>query len=242
LNNYEFCASFAEKWAGHAGHAVLDYGCGRGQIVSLLRSKNIKAFGCDVFYEGGSYQADVNPAWLQDGTIRKMESNDIPFPDASFDVAISNQVFEHVPDLENVAEEIARVLKPGGMLLCLFPDASCWREGHCGIPFIHWFPKHSKARIFYAYTLRALGFGLHKDGKNYLQWSRDFCDWLDKWTYYRRYDEIEPVLSKYFSHLQHIEPAWFTARTGGWNRVVPSSLKRFIVIRWAGLVFCCVRR
>ena len=36
-----------------------------------------------------------------------------------------------------VLAKISRVLKPGGMVLSLFPDKGVWREGHCGIPFLH---------------------------------------------------------------------------------------------------------
>ena len=31
---------------------VLDYDCGAGEIVNELRSHDINAYGCDVFYEG----------------------------------------------------------------------------------------------------------------------------------------------------------------------------------------------
>jgi len=42
------------------------------------------------------------------------------------------QVLEHATDLDVVVHEIARVLKPGGSCLSLFPDKGVWREGHCG--------------------------------------------------------------------------------------------------------------
>jgi SAM-dependent methyltransferase len=45
----------------------------------------------------------------------------LTFTDASFDVAISNDVFEHLPDLPAALQELARVLKPGGTLLATFP-------------------------------------------------------------------------------------------------------------------------
>jgi SAM-dependent methyltransferase len=45
------------------------------------------------------------------------------FPDACFDVALCNDVFEHVPALDAVLAELARVLRPGGVLLATFPFA-----------------------------------------------------------------------------------------------------------------------
>jgi SAM-dependent methyltransferase len=38
----------------------------------------------------------------------------MPFPDASFASVVSNSVLEHIPNVEPVVREVARVLKPGG--------------------------------------------------------------------------------------------------------------------------------
>jgi len=93
---------------------------------------------------------------------------------------IDNQVMEHVRDLDGVLGEIQRVLKPGGMVLNLFPDRSVWREGHCGIPFLHRFGKKSRLRVRYAAACRGLGLGYHKGEKSVMGWSEDFCRWLDE--------------------------------------------------------------
>lgn len=49
----------------------------------------------------------------------------LPFPDASFDLAICYHVLEHVPDDRAGMRELARVLKPGGFALVQVP----WRPG-----------------------------------------------------------------------------------------------------------------
>jgi len=59
-----------------------------------------------------------------------MDGDRTPFVTGSFDLVINNQVLEHVTDLDVVVHEIARVLKPGGSCLSLFPDKGVWREGH----------------------------------------------------------------------------------------------------------------
>jgi arsenite methyltransferase len=46
----------------------------------------------------------------------------LPFPDASFDVAVSTQVYEYVDDLTTALTEARRVLRPGGRLLVLDTD------------------------------------------------------------------------------------------------------------------------
>ena len=47
----------------------------------------------------------------------------LTFPDASFDLVLCNELFEHVQDLDLAFREIARVLRPGGRLLSTFPLA-----------------------------------------------------------------------------------------------------------------------
>jgi SAM-dependent methyltransferase len=45
----------------------------------------------------------------------------IDLPAGAFDVVISNEVFEHVPDLPRALSEVARILKPSGVLLATMP-------------------------------------------------------------------------------------------------------------------------
>lgn len=239
MNNYEFCA----QWVLDQDHGntirVLDYGCGAGEIVSLLRKQQVNAFGCDVFYQGGDLSTHVAPN-LPDGIIRKIERNAIPFESDFFDFVINNQVMEHVENLDSVLGEISRVLKPGGVVLSLFPHKRVWREGHCGIPFLHWLPKGSQTRVYYAAAWRVLGFGRHKQNKSVMRWSIDFCDWLDTWTYYRTQQEIYSAYGTCFCEIQHMEDYWLQRRLGALKAAVawlPASLQRLVVRQLSGLVF-----
>lgn len=240
MDNYQFCVEWAASQRLAPQASVLDYGCGAGQIVKALRSRGVDARGCDVFYEGGDYSAQVGTELLGD-TIRRIGPDGrIPFDDESFDLVINNQVMEHVVDLERVLAEIHRVLKPGGRVLSLFPDRGVWREGHCGIPFLHWFPKGSRPRIYYAAGLCALGLGYHKQGKTPLQWSAAFCDWLDRWTWYRSNAEIDAAYGRNFSEFRHLEAAWLQQRLGERARVLawlPEALRRMIVTKLGCRVF-----
>jgi len=239
VNTYEFVAEWVTARIEKNEARVLDYGCGAGQIVGLLRAQGVSAYGCDVFYEGGDYSNSV-PVELR-SLVRRMEGGTIPFEDASFDVVTSNQVFEHVPDMQAQLREIARVLRPGGIALNVFPDASVWREGHCGIPFLHWFPKGSKLRVYYAALARACGLGAHKEGKSIMQWARGFCTWLDDWTYYRPLAEIHERFSRAVGITSHAEEDWFSARFNGRFDWLPISLRRLCVRKVAGIVLVSVR-
>ena len=46
----------------------------------------------------------------------------LPFPDESFDAAVSTQVYEYVSDVDAAIREVNRVLKPGGHLLIVDTD------------------------------------------------------------------------------------------------------------------------
>lgn len=54
--------------------------------------------------------ADLNSPWAK----VKMDVQDIPFPDCSFDVIICNHVLEHIPDDRRAMQELFRVMKIGG--------------------------------------------------------------------------------------------------------------------------------
>lgn len=240
MDDYEFCACWITDAHKAGGVRVLDYGCGDGKLVQLLRTGNISAFGCDVFYEGGDYSETMDGNDFGNGIIKKMNDNKIPFDDSSFDIVVNTQVMEHVPDLDMVLAEIYRVLRHGGAVLSLFPDKGVWREGHCGIPFLHWFPKRTKLRVYYAAFLRGMGFGYFKKGKTVFQWSRDFCSWLDNWTYYRSRSAIEQSYKARFDSIQHIEDCWLRSRLGALSvflLIVPKWCQVFVTRKWAGLVF-----
>ena len=241
MDNYQYCANWVSSQAPTPDQTVLDFGCGTGRIVEALRAENIQSFGCDVFYEGGSYESMVKPELLG-SIIKKMTGSRIPYEDESFDFVLSNQVLEHVENLEDVIAEFHRVLKPGGQVLSLFPDRSVWREGHCGIPFLHRFPKGSQPRVYYTLALRTMGLGYNKEGKSRREWSEFQCEWLDNWTHYRSLDEIHETFDRYFEHTANISddflvkraaPRWLTRTTAG--LMVPP-LQRYIVRKLAGLV------
>ncbi len=240
MNNYEFCVNWVIAQKPGDSATVLDYGCGSGKIVEQLREQKVEAFGCDVFFEGGDYSKFVDGKLIDNKIIRRMNGLSIPFESNSFDFVTNNQVMEHVENLDAVLAEIHRVLKPGGKILSIFPDGGVWREGHCGIPFLHWFPKKIHSRIYWAALFRVFGFGYHKGNKSVMNWSRDFCDWLDKWTYYRTRKDIDLSYNKYFSKIKHIEGHWLEVRYSDRTRLVsllPRVVQNNVVKKLGGLVF-----
>jgi SAM-dependent methyltransferase len=84
------------------GQTVLDFGCGNMPYRPLIAARKAVYLGADF---GNEAAIAISPNGLLDAE------------DASVDVVISLQVLEHVRDLSVYFAEIARVLKPGGVLL-----------------------------------------------------------------------------------------------------------------------------
>jgi len=95
------------------GDRVLEVGCGAGHLVKRLAERGIDIVGIDV---------NPNAAELA-GTDRviEMAAESLDFPDDEFDAIVSVHAIEHIPELEAAAAEMARVLKPGGSALYIYP-------------------------------------------------------------------------------------------------------------------------
>jgi SAM-dependent methyltransferase len=115
------------------GARVLDLGCGNGGIVGAYVDLGYDAYGCDFQFKEGPQVEQLRAA----GRIRLMEQVPyrLPFEDGSFDLVISDQVLEHVKDYGSTFAEVARVLKPGGQSLHVFPSRYSLLEPHVHVPF-----------------------------------------------------------------------------------------------------------
>ena len=72
-------------------------------------------------YTRSFYEEGINPGFVRaDGTVCE-DITALSFASASFDLIVSAEVLEHVPDLDKALSESARVLKPGGAHLFTVP-------------------------------------------------------------------------------------------------------------------------
>lgn len=102
------------------GETVLDLGSGGG-IDVLLSARRVgptgKAFGLDMTDEMLALaRENQRKAGVENAEFLKGEIENIPLPDASVDVVISNCVINLSADKDRVLREIFRVLRPGGRL------------------------------------------------------------------------------------------------------------------------------
>lgn len=96
---------------------VLDLGCGDGQFASQVFMKQIDV-GIDPalssLREAKGYQA-------YDGLTQSVGAR-LPFTEATFASGFSNSVLEHIPDLQPVLNETARVMRKGALFLFCVPN------------------------------------------------------------------------------------------------------------------------
>jgi SAM-dependent methyltransferase len=110
--------------------AILDFGCHDGAVVEALRGDGLDVSGFDV--ADGKDTAAWSRPYVRYVDLAHYR---IPWSDASFDVLYSHHVLEHVADYRQALGEMHRVLRPGGVMVHLFP--SRWRvlEAHWKVPF-----------------------------------------------------------------------------------------------------------
>jgi len=104
------------------GHSVLDIGCGTGTLA-IAATRHVGS-------TGSVYGIDASPPMIERARRKSAKAasaavfqvaiaEQLPFPDARFDVVLSTLMFHHLPRnvRQRCAIEARRVLKPGGRLL-----------------------------------------------------------------------------------------------------------------------------
>lgn len=103
---------------------VLDLGCGTGNLARHLAASKYHVIGADLssaMLDVARRSADAQCVeWVQldcDGFA-------LPCPQESCDAVVASSMLEYVDDPARVMRECARVLRPGGVMLCTVPDAA----------------------------------------------------------------------------------------------------------------------
>ena len=86
---------------------VLDVGCGDGHFASVTFEQPLNV-GLDPWAKP-LQEAQQRAAYR---LLIQADGGQMPFPDSYFASAISNSVLEHIPDVDAVLAEVARVLQP----------------------------------------------------------------------------------------------------------------------------------
>lgn len=130
-----------------AGRRLLEVGSGFGVFLAVVRRDyGIESFGVEPATEGFESTYELSRRVLSEygqdpGRITAAAGEQLPFPDAAFDLIYSSTVLEHTRDPERVLHEALRVLKPGGHLMFVYPNYGAFFEGHYVVPWIPYLPK-----------------------------------------------------------------------------------------------------
>lgn len=105
---------------------VLDFGAGRGSHHSSEPRSFVEQLVCFKGRVGHVAGCDIDPVVLENPGLDSAAVIDpcapLPYPDASFDLVHACWVLEHVDDPAHVADELIRVLKPGGYFCAITPN------------------------------------------------------------------------------------------------------------------------
>ena len=110
-----------EAVAGRSVTAVLDVGCGAGQELIPFQGPGVLRVGLDVSPNLGCVPWDADH---ESPTFIRGNGDSLPFAEASFDVVICRGALPYL-DSRLALREMARVLRPRGVLLLKIVSATC---------------------------------------------------------------------------------------------------------------------
>lgn len=106
--------------AGADGEA-LNLGTGEGDYDRMIAAHSSQLVACDINEEDVAFARQLN-AGVPNLRYCVADALALDFPDGHFDLLVSVEVIEHVGQPARMMQEVARVLKPGGLAIITFPS------------------------------------------------------------------------------------------------------------------------
>jgi SAM-dependent methyltransferase len=124
--------------------------------------------------------------------------NKTNFTDGFFHFIFSQQVLEHVRDLESLATEAFRVTAPGGIGFHVYPAHKRVGEGHLYMPFVHWLPKNRLRELTIRFFLMLGKNPGWKEmrGKSIAEQAGAYYEYSLNHTFYRHWRDVANTFEK----------------------------------------------
>ncbi len=186
---------------------VLDLGCGDGHFgaVGLPRPPQV---GLDP-WAGPLAEARRRGGYR---LLVRADGGRAPFPDATFATVVSNSVLEHIPVLEPVLAEVARLLMPGGAFYFCVPGPNF-------LPFLS--VGRALDRVGFAAAGNAYRAFFNRVARHY------HCDGAEVWR--TRLEEVGLRLVRWFPYFSRRA---LTALEWGHYLGLPSLVWKTLLGRW----------
>lgn len=149
------------------GHNInlIDVGCGLGDVLSSM-PKTFKLYGMD-YAQSNTKVAAQRLRGIAD--IRQGSIYDIPFETESMDVCVCLEVLEHIEDDVHGVTELARILKPNGILIASVPYTHYWPDYFRLMGHFRHYNRESFTKL-----LRENGFVVEKYLPNFPNWHQAY--------------------------------------------------------------------
>jgi SAM-dependent methyltransferase len=175
---------------------ILDAGCGDGGLLAhIAATVRSELSGFDSADYGLQASVKIGSQAVDKAEIRTTNPDGSwPFDNDQFDIVVSNQVLEHVVNLDTFCIENARVLKAGGFGLHVFPLRHILLEPHMRLPLVHRVRDHD-VRAWLIARLSKLGLGIYRSqalgaGVSLGTFARAHADYARTFTTYRTWRQV----------------------------------------------------
>ena len=115
---------------------IVEIGCNAGYMIDELKHRSRHVYGVDID-KNVVYQAK-----LRNHDVFVCDAENMAIPDGFFDAVVSVHVIEHIVDIAQAIREFARILKPDGLMILIYPF-----EPIAGITCIPFAPLSNKCHV-----------------------------------------------------------------------------------------------